>query len=98
MTLERWGQISELYHATGKGGVGVLSDADTDMRQQLEWLLDQDSAGKILDGSPEDLSRLTALTLGIHSVVGTELKASWASVEWARSIAPRARISTGEWP
>jgi len=35
----------------GKGGVGVLSDADTDMRQQLEWVLDQDSAGKILDGS-----------------------------------------------
>ncbi len=51
MTTERWQQIEKLYHSARENGRGVLTDADPDLRNEVERLLAQDSESgdKLLD-------------------------------------------------
>ena len=49
MTRERWRQIEELYNSARESGPGVLAGIAPDLRREVELLLEQDSAGKILD-------------------------------------------------
>jgi len=53
MTRERWQQIEALYHAAQERGVGILADADPELRSEVEALLAQDASG-ILDRSVND--------------------------------------------
>jgi hypothetical protein len=55
MTPERWRQIEDLYHAARERGAGVLSDADLEVRHQVELMLAQDSSGQILDYAAAEL-------------------------------------------
>ena len=62
MTPERWRQIEALYHSARDHGVAVLDGTDPDLRREVEKLLAQDSAGKILDRQASDL--MAELTIG----------------------------------
>jgi eukaryotic-like serine/threonine-protein kinase len=57
MGPERLRQIEELYHSAREKGVAVLTDADPELRREVEKLLAQDSEsdGKLLDQRAEDL-------------------------------------------
>ena len=57
MNSHRWRQIEELYHAARESGVGVLADADPELREEVERLLAEDSEGgsKLLDQRAADL-------------------------------------------
>src|SRR5580700_3823612 len=55
MTPERWRQIEEFYHLARERGTAALSDADPDLRGQVERLLAQDLGGKILDRPAAEL-------------------------------------------
>ncbi len=55
MTRERWRQIEELYHSARERGPAVLEGTDPELRLEVEKLLAQDSAGKILDRPAADL-------------------------------------------
>ena len=49
MTPEQWRQTEELYHLARERGPSVLSGADPDLKREVEELLAEDGAGKILD-------------------------------------------------
>ena len=56
MTSERWRQVEALFHAAQERGVGVLSDADPELRSEVEELLAQDTSREgILDRPAADL-------------------------------------------
>jgi Tol biopolymer transport system component len=67
MTVERWRQIEELYHAARERGRAVLADADPELRREVEELLAHDSGSAILDKPAAHLlgeSTVTALEPG----------------------------------
>jgi Tol biopolymer transport system component len=57
MGPERLRQIEELYHSARERGAAVLTDADPDLRREVEKLLAQDSesGGKLLDQCAAEL-------------------------------------------
>jgi len=55
MTPERWKQVEELYHRACQSGSEALAGVDPDLRAEVERLLAQDSAGKILDSPAAEL-------------------------------------------
>ncbi len=55
MTPDRWHQIEALYHAARERGSAILSDADPDLRREVERLLAQNSENEILDRPAEEL-------------------------------------------
>jgi hypothetical protein len=57
LTPDRWNQIEALYHAARERGPAILSDADPDLRREVERLLAQDSENEILDRPAAQLLR-----------------------------------------
>jgi Tol biopolymer transport system component len=59
LTVQRWRQIEELYHAAREGGKAVLAGAEPEIRDEVEKLLAQDieTGGKLLDQHVADLMR-----------------------------------------
>jgi eukaryotic-like serine/threonine-protein kinase len=57
MIPERLRQIEELYHSARERGAAILTDADPDLRREVEKLLAQDSesGGKLLDQRADQL-------------------------------------------
>ena len=57
MSSERLRQIEELYHSARERGAAVLTDADPELRREVEKLLAQDSedGGKLLDQRAAEL-------------------------------------------
>src|ERR1700721_813098 len=56
MTSERWRQVEALFHAAQERGVEVLSDADPELRSEVEELLAQDTSREgILNRPAADL-------------------------------------------
>jgi serine/threonine protein kinase len=49
MSPERWCQVEKLYHSARERGRTVLTDADPELRREVENLLSQDLGGKILE-------------------------------------------------
>jgi hypothetical protein len=47
MTPERWRQIEDLYNLARDHGDGVLANADSDLRGEVEALLAQNSTGML---------------------------------------------------
>jgi serine/threonine-protein kinase len=54
MLADRWREIEELYHAARERGRQVLTDADPELRQEVEELLAQESGG-LLDRPAAEL-------------------------------------------
>jgi serine/threonine-protein kinase len=55
MTAERWREIEELYHAARERGRQILTDADPELRQEVEELLAQESGGQVFDRPAAEL-------------------------------------------
>src|SRR4051794_37132400 len=57
MSSERLRQIEDLYHSAREQGTSVLTDADPELRREVERLLAQDSqsGGKLLDQCAADI-------------------------------------------
>jgi len=55
VTPERWRQIETLYHAAREHGRDALSDADPELRREVERLLSHDSEDRILDRPAAEL-------------------------------------------
>ncbi len=70
MTPERWRQIEELYHAAQANGAGVLAGVPSDLRQEVECLLEQGRSGNILD---QPLSALLESSPEIPIAAGSQL-------------------------
>ncbi|MBV9303913.1 MAG: serine/threonine protein kinase [Acidobacteriaceae bacterium] len=71
MTVQRWRQIEELYHAALESGESVLAGAEPEIRDEVETLLKQDTGAgaKLLDQRAADLIRGLAppqVTVGSH--------------------------------
>jgi serine/threonine protein kinase/tetratricopeptide (TPR) repeat protein len=62
LTPDRWRQIEALYHAARERGSAILTDADPDLRREVERLLAHDSENGILDGPAAEL---------LHQLPGT---------------------------
>jgi Tol biopolymer transport system component len=70
MTPERWRQIEDLYNLARDHGDGVLANADSDLREEVEALLAQNSTG-MLDKDALSLPRdSTETQAGIGSQLG----------------------------
>jgi eukaryotic-like serine/threonine-protein kinase len=72
LTVQRWQQIEELYHAACESGEAVLAGADPEIREEVERLLAQDTeaGAKLLDQRAADLIRGLA---GMQVAVGSRL-------------------------
>jgi serine/threonine-protein kinase len=71
MIPERWREVEELYHAARERGRQVLTDADPELRREVEELLDQESTGGPLDRpAAELLPELFAETCTIQLAAG----------------------------
>src|SRR5438094_9479767 len=76
MTPERWRQIEELYHAarepTLADRAALLTQADPELRREVEEMLAQDASGsKILDRPAEDLlTDLNSRMVAVGSQLG----------------------------
>ena len=83
MAAERWRQIEELYRAAQERGRVVLSDADPELRREVESLLDQDSECKLLDRPAEMLLEQSTATdpAGLPSGAGCAFDAESAIVD-----------------
>jgi serine/threonine-protein kinase len=67
MTPERWRQIEDLYHSARERGVEILTNADPELRREVEELLAQDSGSRIpnvLTSDPIMESTRTQVTPG----------------------------------
>jgi serine/threonine protein kinase len=65
LTPDRFNQIEALFHAAREQGPGILSDADPDVRREVEKLLALDANNEILDRPAAEL---------LHDLVGTETR------------------------
>jgi Tol biopolymer transport system component len=73
LTVERWRQIEDLYHAAREGGEAVLAGAEPEIRDEVEKLLAQDSESgdKLLDQHAADLIRgLASAQVAVGSSLG----------------------------
>ena len=91
MTPERWRQIEELYHVARDRGPAVLADTDPELRLEVERLLAQHSAGKILDLPVSELLQELPIT-EIDDSTGAHVPSSREAFSPGAVVANRFRI------